>query len=266
MEESNVAVHVASRALVTGDLSLGELAGLFDDIGRRLSAPRDGTAVMELLVSLAVDQVPAAEYAGITVGGGDAKRFRTVAASDELVRRVDDIQYELGNGPCVDALVKGTVFHAANLRTDTRWPEFGPRAVEQTGIVSMFSLRLYLEYDVRTIAGLNLYNRQPDAFDDLDTTIALLLATHGALALGMATAHTKAVHLEQALKTSRDIGIAMGILMDRHKVTRDQAFDLLRITSQHTHRNLADLAGQVADTGELPDVNPVRKPAEDVVD
>jgi hypothetical protein len=251
---------------VTDQLSLSELAALFSDIGRRLSAPGDGTAVMELLVSLAVDQVPAAEYAGITLGGGDAARFRTVAASDELVRRVDAIQYEVGHGPCVDALIQGTAFQARNLRTDTRWPEFGPRAVEQTGIVSMFSLRLYLEYDVRTIAGLNLYNRHADAFQDVDRTIALLLATHGALALGMATAHAKAVHLEHALKTSRDIGIAMGIVMDRHKVTRDAAFDLLRIASQHTHRKLAELAGQVADTGELPDVTPARKHAEDAAD
>lgn len=266
MEESHVAADVLPRVFVIDDLSLRELAGRFDDIGRRLSAPHDGKAVMELLVSLAVDQVPAAEYAGITVGGGDAKRFRTVAATDDLVRRVDAIQYEVGHGPCVDAIVQDTAFHAANLRTDTRWPEFGPRAVEQTGIVSMFSLRLYLEYDERTIAGLNLYNRHPDAFHDLDATIALLLATHGALALGKATAQAKATHLEQALKTSRDIGIAMGILMDRHKVTRDQAFDLLRITSQHTHRKLAELAALVADTGELPEITSPRERAEDVVD
>ena len=35
---------------------------------------------------------------------------------------------------------------------------------------------------------------------------------------------------------------------------KDEAFDLLRIVSQRTHRKLADIAGHVAETGELPDI------------
>ena len=55
------------------------------------------------------------------------------------------------------------------------------------------------------------------------------------------------------MKNSRDIGCAMGVLMATHKVTREQAFDLLRMASQHAHRKLADIAAEVADTGTLPD-------------
>jgi hypothetical protein len=171
------------------------------------------------------------------------------------VHTTDRIQYELSSGPCVDAIVQDTVFNAADLREDPRWPEFGHRAFRTTGIISMLSFRLFIEDDYGLVAGLNLYSRVPNSFDDHSEAIGLILATHGALALTAARAQQKADNLTQALQTSREIGVAMGILMNLHKITRTQAFDLLRIASQHGHRKLADVAGQVADTGhlELPD-------------
>ncbi|MDQ1743320.1 MAG: hypothetical protein QOE23_1659, partial [Pseudonocardiales bacterium] len=51
--------------------------------------------------------------------------------------------------------------------------------------------------------------------------------------------------------SNRQIGVAMGVLMSRQHVTRQQAFDLLRIASQHSHRKLADVAMDVCDTGIL---------------
>ena len=89
----------------------------------------------------------------------------------------------------------------------------------------MLSLRLYLETDAGLIAGLNLYSYQREAFDQSSETIALLPATHGALAATAAQVKHKADNLTTALKTSREIGVAMGILMNSSKVTRDQAFD-----------------------------------------
>jgi hypothetical protein len=118
----------------------------------------------------------------------------------------------------------------------------------------MFSQRLYMENDHGLIAGLNAYSHQPGAFDEPSEAIGLLMATHGALALSHASAQQKARNLERALKTSREIGIAIGVLMAQHKVARGQAFDLLRIASQHTHRKLAEIAAQVAETGALPTI------------
>jgi hypothetical protein len=157
----------------------------------------------------------------------------------------------LGTGPCVDALIEAPTYNAGDLRTDPRWPEFGRRAVESTGIVSMLSFRLYQESHRDVIAGLNMYSHRPNAFDVTSETIGLLLATHGAAVAVRAQAEQRVKNLEIALKTSREIGIAMGILMQASKITRDQAFDLLRIASQHTHRKLAEIAADVADTGRL---------------
>jgi hypothetical protein len=241
--------------------SPAEFAALFAEIGQQLNGEHDNKAVLDALTVMAVQTVPGADHAGITVGR-DGRAFATVAATDDLVNMVDQIQYDLASGPCVDAILEDTTFKAADLRRDTRWPEFGHRAVETAGIISMLSLRLFVETDGGSIAGLNMYSHSGDAFDDSSEAIAVLLATHGALAVGKAAAQTKAANLLVALKNSREIGVAMGILMNRHHVTRDQAFDLLRITSQHTHRKVADIAIELGDTGELPTV-PTTRPSID---
>ncbi|MGN6475321.1 MAG: GAF and ANTAR domain-containing protein [Mycobacteriales bacterium] len=208
--------------------------------------------MLDVLCQLAAKRVDGAEYAGVTLGH-QGERFETVAASHDIVRTCDDIQYSLRAGPCVDAVIKDTTYNAPDLRTDDRWPEFGKRCVEATGIVSMLSMRFYVEDDRRIIAGLNMYAHQPAAFDDNSEAIGHLLATHGALAVRKAEAENKARNLERALKTSRQIGIAMGILMNQNKITSEAAFDLLRIASQHGHRKLADIAEYVVETGALPE-------------
>jgi hypothetical protein len=129
---------------------------------------------------------------------------------------------------------------------------FGRRAFEEAGVLSMLSIRLYLEQNADQLVGLNMYSTQPDAFGEDSEISATLLATHGSLAVAGIRAREKATNLAQALETRTDIGIAMGILMTQHKITRDDAFNLLRVSSQHTGRKLADIATELADTGVLP--------------
>lgn len=73
------------------------------------------------------------------------------------------------------------------------------------------------------------------------------------LAAELAEARRQLAHLQVALETNRSIGIAIGILMARRSLTEDQAFGLLRDTSQHTQRRIRDLAEVVVYTGELPE-------------
>jgi len=234
------------------DRSPAELAALFDEVAVELGAVPDGNAALETLVDVATRRVDGADYAGITVGR-KGEPFQTVAASHDLVHRCDQIQYDLVSGPCVDAVLASTTYNAADLRTDPRWPEFGRRCVERTGIVSMLSIRLFIETDADLIAGLNMYSHQLAAFDEQSETLAHILAAQGSLAVGKASAQAKARNLLRALQTSREIGMAMGIVMATDKVTGDQAFDLLRVTSQRTHRKVADIAAEVVETGMLPE-------------
>jgi len=234
---------------VTFDESVPGLATLFGDIGRELAVHDKTASALAAVAETSVLRVPGAEWASVTRGRDGS--FETVASTDPAAVRADSIQYELGAGPCVDAILRQTVFRIADLAFDPRWPDFGRRAVDTVGVRSMLSFRLFLEDEDLQAAGLNLYSTRTDAFDDTAQTIGTLMATHGALAISAAAARERAAHLQRAMLTNREIGVAMGVLMNQHKVTRRQAFDLLRVASQNTNRKLADIAVKVGDTGIL---------------
>jgi hypothetical protein len=212
--------------------------------------------VVEAVTQLALERVTSARAASITtVSHG---RFTTAAATDEVARRADRIQYDLGYGPCIDAIVDQTVYQPKDLAQDGRWPEYGRRVVEELGLHSMLSFRMKLEA-AGVIAGLNFYGQEPDAFDDHDLAEGLLLTTHAAQAVSAAHLRDRVENLERALSSNRDIGTAVGVLIAQHKLTREQAFDLLRIASQNTNRKLHEVALDVIDTGAV-DVTPQSRP------
>ncbi|HEX4251252.1 MAG TPA: GAF and ANTAR domain-containing protein [Pseudonocardia sp.] len=205
----------------------------------------------DAITRVAVERVPGARAASITTLRHG--KFSTVSATDDLARRGDALQYELGSGPCVDAILDRTLYRPEDLRHDDRWPEYGARANKELGWTSMLSYRLSTDLagdDV--IAGLNLYSERAHGFDAAAADVGLLLATHSALAIAADTQRDRADNLERALATSRDIGVAVGVLMTRHELTREQAFTLLRIASQNSNRKLRDLAADVLESGELP--------------
>ncbi len=228
--------------------SVAELAQLFADLGTELLSERGLDGTLELITSRSLKLLPAAQHAAIC--RGRRGRFETVASTSELPLRVDQIQYDLGSGPCVDAAVQEAVFCTGELETDPRWPEFGRRAAAEHGIHSMLSVRLFLEDD-DLVAALNHYSALPGAFDSSDETVAIMLATHASTAMAGARLHEQVHHLERALQSNRGIGVAMGVLMSQYKVTQAQAFDLLRMASQHGHRKLVDVALGVTETGTL---------------
>jgi len=228
---------------------LRAIAADFERLGTELAGAQAAT-VMDAVTQVAARRVRGARWASITLLQG--RVLSTAAASDERARRADAVQRELGYGPCVEAFdTCDAVYAAPDLARDPRWPERGRRALAELGVAGMLSYRLALDTD--NLAGnLNLYAAQPRAFDDEALAVGMLLATHGALAVAAATNRERAEHLMRALETSRDIGVAIGILMHQHKLTRSQAFDLLRIASQNSNRKVHDIAVDVADTGVLP--------------
>jgi AmiR/NasT family two-component response regulator len=112
------------------------------------------------------------------------------------------------------------------------------------------------------MGGLNLYAHYPQAFNVIDRARGLLLAALAALAFTSARSHEAAERrdatLHAALATREVIGQAQGILIERERITADQAFDILRRASQHLNRKLRDVAQTLVDTGEKPDTGPRR--------
>jgi GAF domain-containing protein len=215
-----------------------ELAG-YPDLGSTLQAIVEAALLVE-----------GAEHAAITIRNRQG-RFQTVASTSEIPLQVDEIQYQTLQGPCVGVIDGPHVSSSDDLATDERWPVFGPLAATSTPIVSMLSYRLYLDDD-DSLGGLNLYSSRLAAFASVDLTLVDALAAQCAAAMATAVEREQNEHLQRALESNRQIGIAIGILMNSRKITSEDAFGVLRVASQRLHRKLHDVALSVAETGALP--------------
>jgi hypothetical protein len=223
---------------------LAELA----DLASAMLGVHGSAVTPQRLTEFAVRAVPHADAASLTyIRGSSAPK--TLAGTDQLAYEIDTIQYEVGEGPCLEAIAEHDVTRSNDLATDPRWPRFGPRAA-QAGAGSSFGVRLFLDGDQR--GAMNFFARKTHTFTDLDLATGALFAIYASQAVDTATQREKAAHLEAGLVSNRQIGMAIGILMARNQWTADRAFDNLRIASQHLHRKLRDIAEEVTFTGELP--------------
>ncbi|WP_229071604.1 GAF and ANTAR domain-containing protein [Actinoplanes sp. DH11] len=220
------------------------LAQTLSDMARSLQNENSLEDTLDGIVWAAVHTVPGAEHAGLTVVRG-RREVTTRAASHDVVRRVDRAQYETGQGPCLDAVYEKQTVRLSDMATEDRWPDFTRQALER-GVRSMLSFQLYVRQD--DLGALNLYSPKADAFDDESENVGLLLAAHAAIAMAGAQ---KEHDLSLAISMRDVIGQAKGILMERYKITGDQAFQLLARTSQRANIKLAEVARYLVETGDL---------------
>jgi hypothetical protein len=206
--------------------------------------------VMHQLLDAIVELVPGAHWASVTMVR--KKALRTLCSSHPDAERADAIQYALGTGPCVDAAVDDSVYVTGAVDQDERWPEYGRRVHEEVGVCSIMAHRLTLLDDSDVVAALNIYSRDPDAFDDDAVRQGTLSATQCSLLVSAHLAAERSDNLTKALGSNREIGMAMGVLMARRQVTRDEAFAMLRRSSQDSNRKVTEVAADVVETGQLP--------------
>jgi GAF domain-containing protein len=178
------------------------------------------------------------------------RQVETPVYSDDRALRADHLQYELGVGPCLDAVWEQDTFHIDDLATEPRYPGWSRRVVAETDIRSSLSLQLFTDPEgVVSLGALNLYAPEPRAFDPDTRAEAVALAAHAAIALQ--SAQTEA-HLRSGLVTRTVIGQAEGILMERLKITADGAFGVLSRLSQQRNVKLSSVARYLVETGEIP--------------
>lgn len=213
---------------------------MFACVARTLAEHQDDLqSALDEIVNLAVENLGACEFAGISMA--EKGRISSPASSNEIPRRVDEIQSETGEGPCVDAIREHEVFRTGDLPNEKRWPEFSPRAYDETRVCSILSLRLFVEDD--TMGALNLYSTVPDAFDGSDVALGSVFAAHASVAISAAR---RMESLEKKAETRDVIGRAKGILMAQSGVTDDEAFELLRRASQRMNVKLREIAERLA--------------------
>ena len=200
------------------------------------------------LVDLAITAIPGCQWAGVTVWPAKAEPH-SLTSSGDVAATVDRVQHETREGPCLMAADDGGPVHIADLRTETRWPTFCSAAADQSPVRSVLSYRLTEE--PRRVA-LNFYGGTPSAFGGEGISAGALFATHARGLLLHEDSAKQAATLSTAVATNRQIGAAIGILMHANRVSYDEAFEMLRTSSQHLNRKLRDVASDVRLTGALP--------------
>lgn len=216
------------------------IANSLTQVAREINIQPDLTTTLDTIVRAAQRSLSGLDHVGISIVHRDG-RIETMAGTDQLVWELDAMQYELGEGPCYDAIDRAPVMVANELRHDQRWPRYVPRAVAH-GVQSQMGLRLYIEQE--TLGGLNLYSTQSDTIDPDVQHIAELFATHAALALGKAR---RIEDLNTALHTRKVIGQALGIVMERYQLDEDRAFQFMARVSSHTNIKLREIAQELVD-------------------
>jgi GAF domain-containing protein len=249
----------AGPVSVHTETDLGPLAAEFVGLSRDLFSvpPETGVAgVLERVVHRAASVVPSAAMVSVTVRESDGT-FHTPAETDPLATRADGIQYETGEGPCVEATASSSSGFTAStdLAHDERYPRFGPRVVD-LGMTAVCSTGMFPGGDPPRLGALNYYFRGPEGFADVDRDAMLILAAHAAVALraarGLEAEKLRTAQLTEALQSRDVIGQAKGILMERRGATADEAFDILRRASQDLNIKIRDIAQTIASRrGEL---------------
>lgn len=236
-------MSISDRAVDTTELSRA-----FVTLNDYLHTGGDQTTALQQLVDLAVTSIPGCSWAAVTIWPAHQKP-RSLVTSAEVAGTVDHLQYELGEGPCLTAATDHEVVQLRDLAADDRWPQFSTAVLSHTPVRGALSFHLVDQPDR---SALNLYTDQPDTFDDAAVNMAALFAARAHILLMHAASAGQAANLQQALTSSRQIGAAIGILMNARKISEGQAFDLLRESSQHLNRKLRDIADDVTHTGTLP--------------
>jgi GAF domain-containing protein len=211
---------------------------------------RQPTDTLTNVAELARDGIDPVDYVAITaLRGGEPA---TTAATDPLVAIIDQAQYDVHAGPCLDAVRYGRTFRIDETVDDgLPWPEFRAAAAA-AGVHSTLSLPLVAAG--ATIGALNLYSRRPGAFTDaieadvdrFTEPVATLLVN----AYMLWEARTLAENLEAALESKAVIEQAKGMLMAGQTIDAEEAFDVLRRASQRENVKLREIAQRLVEQAE----------------
>jgi transcriptional regulator with GAF, ATPase, and Fis domain len=219
----------------------------FADAARSMGAAATFHLTLDNAVAAAVELIPGCEFAGASIVQ-NKRKITTEASTDDLVRRGDELQYELGEGPSLQSIHEQETVHSSDLTRESRWPTWSKRAADELGVRSMLCLQLFT--GPVSLGSLNLYSRSVDAFDEADRYSAFALAAHVAVAMASAVEEE---NLELAVANRTIIGQAEGILIERFTMTPEQAFAVLVRLSQQRNTKLHHIAADLVRTGVLPE-------------
>ncbi len=224
----------------------------FARLGRIKLGETDLGGVLQTIADLAKVTVPGADEVSVTLVRDHGAS--TAAFTGDLALDLDEVQYERGHGPCLDAAAGLATLATLDTEGDSRWPDWAKRA-RDVGVRSALAVGLPVEEGAS--GALNVYSTAPDAFDE--DTVAMAQRFAGYAAVAVANAHvydtqaTLARHMQAAMASRAVIEQAKGIIMGERRCSAEEAFRFLTELSRARNRRVRDLATElVARAGKSP--------------
>ncbi|MEO6955123.1 MAG: ANTAR domain-containing protein [Antricoccus sp.] len=218
--------------------SVGEV---FTDLAAMVYAGDDYDDIFTALCMAAPLFVTGCDHASLMIRQGG--HLITAASSDDIARQIDVMERETGSGPCIDAINNETPHIDSDLRNARLWPVLSARVVKSTPVRGFAGSRVLI--DNRKIGALNLFSDTAGALTHQSVNEAAILTAFTSVALAAASAREAASTLRDGLHSNREIGKAIGLLMAFHKIDDDDAFAMLRQTSQDLNIKLSAVAHEV---------------------
>ncbi|ADJ48281.1 two-component system response regulator [Amycolatopsis mediterranei S699] len=232
---------------MTADLPLAdELAVVVARMSGLLLTWDSVEPAIEIIATSAGEAIPASAGAGVSLLEGG--RRTTAVASDEVVRKADDLQYALDEGPCLSAFSACATHRVDDVRTDPRWPRWGPAAAE-LGMLAALSAPLLVQDTC--VGAVKVYAREAGAFSARDERLLTLFAAQAGVLLGYVRRAEDGRRTSEAFREalrSRDVlNMAKGALMEREGVSEEVAFGLLLSMARARRQDVAQVAASVVE-------------------
>ncbi|HEX6151565.1 GAF and ANTAR domain-containing protein [Nocardioides sp.] len=217
--------------------------GTVTDAATAFQSQPDLATTLAEVVAQAQRCLPEFEHVSVSRHGSD-RRIQTLAATTETALAFDALQEETNQGPCLDAATEDDVVTMHDAKHEQRWPRYVGRALD-LGLRSQLGVRLRSE--TKGVLGLNLYSTSHDDIDPGSIGVAEHFAVHAGIAIGHVREEEQ---LRTAIGTRTVIGTAVGILMERFGLPRDQAFAYLVRQSSSANRKLRVVAREIVDEAD----------------
>ena len=199
------------------------------------------------------EQVCQAYVAGLDVDGAAislltaSNAHQMLCATDATAELLEDLQFSLGEGACVEAAVTGRPVLVADMHHSTevsRWPTFAAAVVEQSDVGALFAVPF--QWGAINLGVLDLYRTAPGSLSDVQLRDAISAADMAALMfLGMRTDSGDGKWLDHSVYGRAEIHQATGMVLAQLGVSATDALARMRAYAFVEQRLLSDVAHDV---------------------
>ena len=220
-----------------------ELLTTFRAMAEIVYAGESYDSAYEAVCHSAVQLVDGCDHASLMMRRGD--RVDTVAASDDVAQRIDELEKALGEGPCLDAIDESEPDQhiCTDLTDGSKWPRLAHQIMEETSVRGMAGFRL--RQGGMRVGALNVFSDTPGALTENSLDQAIMLTAFASVTFAAVERGEEASTLRRGLESNREIGKAVGLLMATHDIDDDRAFEMLAKVSQEMNVKVAEVAAQV---------------------